>query len=196
MGAVVIRFLAGCSPPGKTWCGSVGISITTGFINGAMSLRSSAETFAVGDVVEANYRGQGHWYPGRIASLDLDGYKIAYDDGENESEVATANVRRAAAAPAPVPPPAAPGGYVDAVLTAPPASATEIAHSEAQRMFGEAPKPQAPAEPASTVITPPATQSRPQLDDEKERLRLERDAARRELEALKAQLAAQAPQSA
>ena len=47
------------------------------------------------------------------------------------------------------------------------------------------------AEPASTVITPPATQSRPQLDDEKERLRLERDAARRELEALRAQLAAQ-----
>ena len=83
---------------------------------------------------------------------------------------------------------------VDAVLTAPPANATEIAHSEAQRMFG-APAP-APAEPASTVITPPATQSRPQLDDEKERLRLERDAARRELEALKAQLAAQAPQSA
>ena len=152
-----------------------------------------SETFAVGDVVEANYRGQGHWYPGRIASLDLDGYKIAYDDGENESEVATANVRRAATAPAPVPPPAG-GGYVDAVLTAPPASATEIAHSEAQRMFG-APAP-APAEPASTVITPPATQSRPQLDDEKERLRLERDAARRELEALKAQLAAQAPQSA
>ncbi len=121
------------------------------------------------------------------------GYKIDYDDGESESGVSTANVRRAATAPAPAPPPAAPGGYVDAVLTAPPASATEIAHSEAQRMFGEAPKP---AEPASTVITPPATQSRPQLDDEKERLRLERDAARRELEALKAQLAAQAPQSA
>ena len=85
------------------------------------------------------------------------------------------------------------GGYVDAVLTAPPASATEIAHSEAQRMLGEQAKP---AEQPSTVITPPSTQSRPQLDDEKERLRLERDAARRELEALKAQLAAQAPQSA
>ena len=70
----------------------------------------------------------------------------------------------------------------------PPASATEIAHSEAQRMFGEQAKP---AEQPSTVITPPATQSRPQLDDEKERLRLERDAARRELEALKAQLAQQ-----
>ena len=63
-------------------------------------------------------------------------------------------MRRAATAP--VPPPAG-GGYVDAVLTAPPASATEIAHSEAPK----------PADPSTTVITPPATQSRPQLDDEK-----------------------------
>ena len=151
---------------------------------------SSTETFAVGDVVEANFEGAGHWYPGRIASLDSGSYEIAYDDGESESGVSSANVRRAPSSSAPG------GGYVDAVLTAPPASATEIAHSEAQRMFGAPAPAPAPAEPASTVITPPATQSRPQLDDEKERLRLERDAARRELEALKAQLAAQAPQSA
>ena len=136
---------------------------------------ASSETFAVGDVVEANYRGEGHWYPGKIASLDSGSYEIAYDDGESESGVSSANVRRAPSSSAPG------GGYVDAVLTAPPASATEIAHSEAPK----------PAEQPSTVITPPSTQSRPQLDDEKERLRLERDAARRELEALKAQLAAQ-----
>ena len=117
-----------------------------------------SETFAVGDVVEANFEGAGHWYPGRIASLDLDGYEIAYDDGENESGVLPANVRRAPASSAP-----GPGGYVDAVLTAPPASATEIAHSEAQRMFG----PEARRTTTSTAITPPATQSRPQLDDEK-----------------------------
>ena len=136
---------------------------------------SSTETFAVGDVVEANFEGAGHWYPGRIASLDSGSYEIAYDDGESESGVSSANVRRAPSSSAPG------GGYVDAVLTAPPASATEIAHSEAPK----------PAESSTTVITPPSTQSRPQLDDEKERLRLERDAARRELEALKAQLAAQ-----
>ena len=57
-----------------------------------------SETFAVGDVVEANYRGQGHWYPGRIASFDSGSYEIAYDDGESESGVSTANVRRASSA--------------------------------------------------------------------------------------------------
>ena len=86
-----------------------------------------SETFAVGDVVEANYRGEGHWYPGKIASLDSGSYEIAYDDGESESGVSSANVRRAPSSSAPG------GGYVDAVLTAPPASATEIAHSEAPK---------------------------------------------------------------
>ena len=31
---------------------------------------AAAGAFAVGDVVEANYGGEGHWYPGRIASFD------------------------------------------------------------------------------------------------------------------------------
>ena len=56
---------------------------------------AAAETFAVGDVVEANYGGEGHWYPGRIASFDSGSYEIAYDDGESESGVLSANVRRA-----------------------------------------------------------------------------------------------------
>jgi hypothetical protein len=59
---------------------------------------AAAETFAVGDVVEANYSGEGHWYPGRIASFDSGSYEIAYDDGESESGVSTANVRRASSA--------------------------------------------------------------------------------------------------
>jgi len=59
---------------------------------------AAAETFAVGDVVEANYGGEGHWYPGRIASFDSGSYEIAYDDGESESGVSTANVRRASSA--------------------------------------------------------------------------------------------------
>ena len=46
---------------------------------------AAAETFAVGDVVEANYGGEGHWYPGKIASFDSGSYEIAYDDGESES---------------------------------------------------------------------------------------------------------------
>ena len=112
---------------------------------------AAAETFAVGDVVEANYRGEGHWYPGRIASLDSGSYEIAYDDGE--VRVGRLAGQRAARA-----------FIVGArrlrrrVLTAPPASATEVAHSEAPK----------PAEQPSTVITPPAPQSRPPLDDEKE----------------------------
>ena len=46
-------------------------------------------------MVEANYGGEGHWYPGRIASFDSGSYEIAYDDGESESGVSSANVRRA-----------------------------------------------------------------------------------------------------
>ena len=49
-------------------------------------------------MVEANYGGEGHWYPGRIASFDSGSYEIAYDDGESESGVSTANVRRASSA--------------------------------------------------------------------------------------------------
>ena len=59
---------------------------------------AAAEEFAVGDAVEANYGGEGHWYPGRIASFDSGSYEIAYDDGESESNVSLANVRRASSA--------------------------------------------------------------------------------------------------
>ena len=120
--------------------------------------------------------GAGHWYPGKIASLDSGSYEIAYDDGESESGVSSANVRRAPSSSAPG------GGYVDAVLTAPPASATEIAHSEAPK----------PAEQPSTVITPPR-RSRGRSSTTRRSGAPRAHAARRELEALKAQLAAQAP---
>ena len=59
---------------------------------------AATEAFAVGDAVEANYGGEGHWYPGRVASVTSDIYEIAYDDGEAESGVPPANVRRAASA--------------------------------------------------------------------------------------------------
>jgi len=44
--------------------------------------------FKEGDKIEANYRGRGRWYPGRIARTRLTGrYDIDYDDGEKERNV-------------------------------------------------------------------------------------------------------------
>lgn len=44
--------------------------------------------FKEGDKIEANYRGRGRWYPGKITRKCLDGtYDIGYDDGEKESSV-------------------------------------------------------------------------------------------------------------
>jgi hypothetical protein len=44
--------------------------------------------------VEANYRGKGKWYPGKISRERADGtFDIAYDDGESESRVSKENIR-------------------------------------------------------------------------------------------------------
>jgi hypothetical protein len=44
--------------------------------------------------VEANYRGKGKWYPGKIGREHADGtFDIAYDDGESESRVSKENIR-------------------------------------------------------------------------------------------------------
>ena len=59
---------------------------------------AAAEVFAVGEAIEANYQSEGHWYPGKIASFDSGSYEISYDDGESESGVLSANVRRASSA--------------------------------------------------------------------------------------------------
>lgn len=50
--------------------------------------------YGEGTKVEANYRGGGTWYPGKISNNRGDGfYDILYDDGENESRVASDYIR-------------------------------------------------------------------------------------------------------
>src|SRR3954447_7743553 len=47
-----------------------------------------------GSKVEANYKGKGKWYPGKVKSVRLDGtFDISYDDGESETRVESVNVR-------------------------------------------------------------------------------------------------------
>ncbi|CAM9280710.1 unnamed protein product [Ectocarpus sp. 6 AP-2014] len=50
--------------------------------------RGRAPTLMEGDKVEANFRGRGRFYPGRISRVNLDGtFNIDYDDGEKERGV-------------------------------------------------------------------------------------------------------------
>ncbi|CAM9744900.1 unnamed protein product, partial [Scytosiphon promiscuus] len=57
--------------------------------------RGKAVELLEGDSVEANYRGRGRYYPGRISRVHRDGtYDIAYDDGEKERGI-TADLVRA-----------------------------------------------------------------------------------------------------
>jgi hypothetical protein len=54
----------------------------------------SVTTFEEGCKVEANYRGKGKWYAGKIRREHADGtFDIAYDDGESESRVSVDNIR-------------------------------------------------------------------------------------------------------
>ena len=47
-----------------------------------------------GDKVEANYRGRGKYYPGKIKYDNRDGtYDIDYDDGEKERSVKEADIK-------------------------------------------------------------------------------------------------------
>ncbi|CAN0536953.1 unnamed protein product, partial [Ectocarpus sp. 12 AP-2014] len=50
--------------------------------------RARAPTLMEGDKVEANFRGRGRFYPGRISRVNLDGtFNIDYSDGEKERGV-------------------------------------------------------------------------------------------------------------
>ena len=50
--------------------------------------------FSIGDKVEANYRGRGKYYPGKIKYDNRDGtYDIDYDDGEKERSVKEADIK-------------------------------------------------------------------------------------------------------
>ena len=58
----------------------------------------SAQTIAVGDLVEARYKG-GEWYPGRVTEVaNKDAYVVHYDDGDNEKDVPRDLIRLAPAA--------------------------------------------------------------------------------------------------
>jgi hypothetical protein len=47
-----------------------------------------------GSKVEANYRGRGKWYAGKISKDRGDGtFDVAYDDGESETRVAPDYIR-------------------------------------------------------------------------------------------------------
>ena len=59
----------------------------------ALSIR---EQFALGDVIEAQYRGTegGKWYPGKISAAYGDcTYDIAYDDGDKDSKLSAMFIR-------------------------------------------------------------------------------------------------------
>eukprot|EP00981_Chlorochromonas_danica_P015758 scaffold14385_cov229-Ochromonas_danica.AAC.1 len=48
----------------------------------------------VGMAVEANYRGKGQFYPGKIKNVRLDGtYDVVYEDGDSESRVPEEYIR-------------------------------------------------------------------------------------------------------
>ncbi len=55
---------------------------------------SSEAKLEAGCKIEANYRGLGKWYPGKIKLIRDDGtFDIDYDDGETESKVTKELVR-------------------------------------------------------------------------------------------------------
>ena len=58
---------------------------------------AAAEALAVGAAVEARFRGDVEWFPGKIDGVNEDGtYVVAYDDGDREENVNPALVRAAA----------------------------------------------------------------------------------------------------
>jgi serine/threonine protein kinase len=61
---------------------------------GAGGGRGREEKFEEGDKVEANYKGKGKYYPGKISRAQLNGtYDIAYNDGEREMSKEASDIR-------------------------------------------------------------------------------------------------------
>ena len=55
---------------------------------------TAAKVFAVGDVVEANYAGEGSFFPAKIGAKNSDGsYDVTYDDGDEEKAVPAHRIR-------------------------------------------------------------------------------------------------------
>ena len=54
----------------------------------------SSPPLEAGDKVEANYKGRGKWFPGKIKRVRLDGsYDVDYNDGESETAMSADMVR-------------------------------------------------------------------------------------------------------
>ena len=50
--------------------------------------------FTVGQRIEANFRGEGGWFPARVAAVRGDGaLDLIYDDGDREESVAAHRAR-------------------------------------------------------------------------------------------------------
>ena len=63
-------------------------------IGAAEEIESPKARFHLGDLIEANYRGKGKYYAGKIRKDRGDGsYDIDYDDGEIETRVSGKNIR-------------------------------------------------------------------------------------------------------
>ena len=63
----------------------------------AVSSDGAVVGFFVGQRVEANYRGRGRYYSGKIGTVNSSAAKVLYDDGEVESEVPLSRIRKISA---------------------------------------------------------------------------------------------------
>ena len=55
--------------------------------------KTDSENLKVGDIIEARYRGNNKFYPGKITRYHSGRYDILYDDGEQESDVSSDLIR-------------------------------------------------------------------------------------------------------
>jgi hypothetical protein len=55
--------------------------------------RLRVQKYAVGDRIEADWKSEGEFFPGRIAAAKKDTYSIQYDDGDFERNVSVARIR-------------------------------------------------------------------------------------------------------
>ena len=113
---------------------------------------AAPDAFSVGDRVEADFEGAGEYYEGAIAGVNADGtYKIAYDDGDEESGVEAARIRGAEKRAAPAIEIAEPS-VAEVPETASPAfdGASEPRSPAAFSVSSASPRPRTPAaEPAA-----------------------------------------------
>jgi len=104
--------------------------------------RIRQKEYAIGDAVEARWRGKPTWYPGKVAGKNTDGsYIVKYNDGDLENNVPSKFIRekkatnfKAVEAPVSVPSQVPPGfGFATAVPNTPVFDTPAFVSSTAQR---------------------------------------------------------------